>query len=157
MRGNPLLNVLNCCCLGQLTIREAELAAVTEERDNARRDLSETHLAKDEIVKKAWELRDQAVQRKNKAEIEVARTRIDMMQVNSQLMEAIQQKIQLSQQLEQWQVCDQISCINAARHDIQCFFKLCESTPFFCLNSRKISFRVFLCSRLTCSNSWMSK
>lgn len=90
---------------GQLTIREAELAAVNEERDNARRDLSETHLAKDEIVKKAWELRDQAVQRKNKAEIEVARTRIDMMQVNSQLMEAIQQKIQLSQQLEQWQVC----------------------------------------------------
>lgn len=89
---------------GQLTIREAELAAVSEERDNARRDLSETHLAKDEIVKKAWELRDQAVQRKNKAEIEVARTRIDMMQVNSQLMEAIQQKIQLSQQLEQWQV-----------------------------------------------------
>jgi len=55
-------------------------------------------------VKKAWELRDQAVQRKNKAEIEVARTRIDMMQVNSQLMEAIQQKVKLSTQLEQWQV-----------------------------------------------------
>jgi uncharacterized membrane protein len=89
---------------GQITIKEAELAAAIEERDNARKDLSETHLAKDEIVKKAWDLRDQAVQRKNKAEIEVARTRIDMMQVNSQLMEAIQQKIQLSQQLEQWQV-----------------------------------------------------
>ena len=89
---------------GQLTIREQELSAVTEERDNVRRDMSESHLAKDEIVKRAWELRDQAVQRKNKAELEVARTRIDMMQVNSQLMEAVQQKIQLSQQLEQWQV-----------------------------------------------------
>ncbi|OXA52806.1 bicaudal D-related protein homolog [Folsomia candida] len=88
----------------QITIREAELAAAIEERDNARLDLSQTHLAKDEIVKKAWDLRDQAVQRKNKAEIAMARTRIEMMQVDSQLMEAIQQKIQLSQQLEQWQV-----------------------------------------------------
>jgi len=90
--------------IGQLTIRQAELTAVAEERDNARRDLGETHLAKDEIVKRAWELRDKAVERKNKAEIDVARTRIDMMQVNGQLLEAVQQKIQLSQQLEQWQV-----------------------------------------------------
>ncbi|ODN04929.1 Bicaudal D-related protein [Orchesella cincta] len=101
---NKRLKEENNQLTSQLTIREAELSAVTEERDNARRDLSETHLAKDEIVKKAWELRDQAVQRKNKAEIDLARSRIDMMQVNSQLMEAIQQKIQLSQQLEQWQV-----------------------------------------------------
>ncbi len=48
---------------GQLTIRDAELTAAIEERDNARRDLSETHLAKDEIVKKAWDLRDQAGKR----------------------------------------------------------------------------------------------
>lgn len=82
-----------------------------EERDNARRDLSETHLAKDEIVKKAWDLRDQAVARKNKAEIDVARTRIDMMQIDSQLMEAIQQKIQLSQQLEQ------VSCLGQPNLD----------------------------------------
>ncbi|CAG7717088.1 unnamed protein product [Allacma fusca] len=88
----------------QLTIRETELSAVTEERDNVRRDMSESHLAKDEIVKRAWELRDQAVQRKNKAELEVAHTRIEMMQANSQLIEAVQQKIALSQQLEQWQV-----------------------------------------------------
>lgn len=103
---------------GQITIREAELTAAMEERDNARRDLSETHLAKDEIVKKAWDLRDQAVQRKNKAEIEVARTRIDMMQVNSQLMEAIQQKIQLSQQLEQWQVDMQQLLDEQMRHKL---------------------------------------
>ena len=29
---------------------------------------------------------------------------IDLMQVNSQLLEAIQQKVELSQQLDQWQV-----------------------------------------------------
>jgi coiled-coil domain-containing protein 64 len=90
--------------VGKLSIREAELKALKEELDIAKQDLMETHLGKDAIVKKAWDVRDHAVQRKNKAEIEVARTRIDMMQVNSLLMEAVQQKIQLSEQLEQWQV-----------------------------------------------------
>ena len=42
--------------------------------------------------------------RKNSLEIELAKTRLDLMNLDSQLMEAIQQKIQLSQQLEQWQV-----------------------------------------------------
>ena len=37
-------------------------------------------------------------------EIELAKARLDLMNLDSQLMEAIQQKIQLSQQLEQWQV-----------------------------------------------------
>ncbi len=42
--------------------------------------------------------------RKNALEIELAKARLDLMNLDSQLMEAIQQKIQLSQQLEQWQV-----------------------------------------------------
>lgn len=84
-----------------------ELEATREERDTARRDVRDSELAKDEIIRKAWEVRDQAVARKNAAEIELARTRIDVLQINSQLLEAIQQKIELSQQLEQWQVCNQ--------------------------------------------------
>ena len=52
----------------------------------------------------AWDLRDQAVARKNACAIELARTRIDLMTVNSQLLEAITQKVELSQQLDQWQV-----------------------------------------------------
>ncbi|XP_069976686.1 bicaudal D-related protein homolog isoform X4 [Penaeus vannamei] len=88
----------------QVTLGEAQLKAVTEERDNLKHDLENTHLAKDELVKKAWDMRDNAVARKNACEIELARTRIDVMQINSQLMEAIQQKVELSQQLEQWQV-----------------------------------------------------
>lgn len=88
----------------QLSVRDAELAGITEERDRARSDLEETHLARDDVVRKAWEVRDAAVARKNAVEVELAKTRIDVMQANSQLMEAIQQKVELSQQLEQWQV-----------------------------------------------------
>jgi coiled-coil domain-containing protein 64 len=85
-------------------VRDAELAGVTEERDRARTDLENTHLARDEVVHKAWEVRDAAVSRKNAVEVELAKTRIDVMQANSQLIEAIQQKVELNQQLEQWQV-----------------------------------------------------
>ncbi|KAK7041662.1 coiled-coil domain containing protein 64, partial [Halocaridina rubra] len=88
----------------QVTLGEAKLKAVSEHRDNLKNDLENTHLAKDELIKKAWDMRDNAVSRKNACEIELARTRIDVMQINSQLMEAIQQKVELSQQLEQWQV-----------------------------------------------------
>ncbi|KAJ9599610.1 hypothetical protein L9F63_009927 [Diploptera punctata] len=88
----------------KLSVREAELKAMKEERDTARKDLNDTNLAKDEVVRKAWEVRDAAVARKNTVEVELAKTRIDVMQANSQLMEAIQQKVELSQQLEQWQM-----------------------------------------------------
>jgi len=91
-------------CQNQLTLKELELGATREERDVARRDVEDTHLAKDEIIRRAWEVRDQAAARKNAAEIDLARTRIDNLQINSQLLEAIQQKIELSQQLDQWQV-----------------------------------------------------
>nr|CAD7195857.1 unnamed protein product [Timema douglasi] len=87
----------------KLTIREAELASVTEERDQARADLMDTYLAQDEVVQKAREARDKAMSRKNMVEIQLAKTRVEMMQTSSQLMEAIQQKVGLSQQLEEWQ------------------------------------------------------
>lgn len=67
-------------------------------------DLSDTSLSKEELIRKAWDVRDAAVKRKNSAEIDLAKERIAVMQINSQLLEAIQQKVELSQQLEQWQV-----------------------------------------------------
>ncbi|CAH0753538.1 unnamed protein product [Bemisia tabaci] len=89
----------------KLSVREAELAGAKEERDRARADLKDLNgLARDEMVRKAWEVRDGAVARKNATQVELARTRIDVLQANSQLMEAIQQKVELSQQLEQWQM-----------------------------------------------------
>lgn len=89
----------------QLSVCETELAGAKEERDRARADKQDLQsLAKDEIIKKAWEVRDGAVSRKNAVQIELARVRIDLLQANSQLMEVVQQKVHLSQQLEQWQV-----------------------------------------------------
>ncbi|XP_055937107.1 bicaudal D-related protein homolog [Argiope bruennichi] len=90
--------------IAKLTLQETELNALRESRDQLQSDLDNSALAKDQIVKKAWEVRDQAVARKNAVEIELARTRIDVMHINSQLMEAVQQKIELSQQLEQWKM-----------------------------------------------------
>lgn len=103
------LNIINndtkCKCHPlQISVREAELSGAREERDQARKDVENTHMARDEVVRKAWEVRDGAVRRKNATEVELARTRIEVMQANSQLLEAIQQKVELSQQLEQWQV-----------------------------------------------------
>merc|ERR1739844_716524 len=71
--------------------------------DTLRSDLENSEAGRDVLIKKAWDTRDAAVKRKNNTEIELARTRIDVMQINSQLMEAIQQKVELSQQLDQWQ------------------------------------------------------
>ncbi|XKL67301.1 hypothetical protein PGB90_002792 [Kerria lacca] len=89
----------------RLSVCETELTGAREERDRARADIQDLNsLAKDEMIKKAWEVRDGAVARKNATQVELARTRIDVLQANSQLMEAIQQKVELSQQVEQWQV-----------------------------------------------------
>ncbi|XP_037090336.1 bicaudal D-related protein homolog isoform X2 [Pollicipes pollicipes] len=87
----------------QLTMKEKQYEALKEERDILKEDLNSTHMSKEELIKKAWEVRDKAVQRKNATEIELARARIDVMQINSQLLESIQQKVELSCQLDQWQ------------------------------------------------------
>ena len=95
----------------QLTIMETELAAAKEEQRNLAETANVSGLGKEEIVKRAFELRDQAVKRKNQVEIELAKTRIEIMQINSQLMESIQQKVELSQQLEQWQVRQSVELV----------------------------------------------
>jgi len=88
----------------KLSVTEVKFSAIEEERDILKSDQENSNAAKDELIKKAWEVRDAAVKRKNNTEIELARTRIDLMQVNSQLLDAIKQKVELSQQLDQWQV-----------------------------------------------------
>merc|ERR1719188_467294 len=87
----------------KFTVTEKQLSAATEERDTLREDVANTAAGKDELIKKAWDVRDAAVKRKNNTMIELAKARIDVMQINSQLLEAIQQKVELSQQLDQWQ------------------------------------------------------
>lgn len=98
-RGEALIDTTS-----KLSVCEAELRGAREERDRARGDIENSELTKDDVLAQAYQSRDQAIARKNRVEVELARTRIDVLQANSQLMEAIQQKIELSQQLEQWQM-----------------------------------------------------
>ncbi|KAI2568259.1 BICDL1 isoform 4, partial [Pan troglodytes] len=56
-----------------------------------------------EQLQKAIRDRDEAIAKKNAVELELAKCRMDMMSLNSQLLDAIQQKLNLSQQLEAWQ------------------------------------------------------
>ena len=57
------------------------MRSAEEERDTVKQDLEGSNLGKDEVIKKAWETRDTAVKRKNASEVELARERIAVMQV----------------------------------------------------------------------------
>lgn len=56
-----------------------------------------------EAVKQAIRDRDEAIAKKNLMEAELVRSKNDMMCLNNQLLEAIQRKLELSQELEAWQ------------------------------------------------------
>lgn len=86
------------------TEQETRLAALEERAAMLEQDLSNCDMPKEEIVKLAWQRRDEAVERKNSAEIALAKTRIENMQISSQLMEVVQQKGQLSIKLAQFEV-----------------------------------------------------
>lgn len=55
-----------------------------KERDMFKEDLNDTTSGggKEELIKKAWSVRDEAVKKKNDAQVELARERIGVMQVN---------------------------------------------------------------------------
>ena len=80
------------------------LAAVREERDTLAADILETETSKDLIITKACSKRDEAVEAKNNSEVELAKNRIELLQVNSQLLETVEHKIKLSQDLEEAEV-----------------------------------------------------
>ena len=69
--------------MSKLSVTELQLKAADEDRDTLRADLENSDAGRDVLIKKAWETRDAAVKRKNNTEIELARTRIDVMQVRS--------------------------------------------------------------------------
>ncbi|GLD57289.1 BICD family-like cargo adapter 1 [Lates japonicus] len=56
-----------------------------------------------EVVQQAIRDRDDAIAKKNLMEVELVRSKNDMMSLNNQLLEAIQRKLELSQELEAWQ------------------------------------------------------
>ncbi|XP_021443594.2 BICD family-like cargo adapter 1 isoform X2 [Oncorhynchus mykiss] len=57
----------------------------------------------EEVAQQAIRDRDEAIAKKNLMEAELVRSKKDMMCLNNQLLEAIQRKLELSQELEAWQ------------------------------------------------------
>ncbi|CAH2266298.1 jg17838 [Pararge aegeria aegeria] len=88
----------------KLSVAEVELRAAAEERDKLLNDANYNSLQHDDAVTKARQERDEAIDRKKTVEVALAKTRVELMQANSQLYEAVRQKIDLGQQLEQWQM-----------------------------------------------------
>jgi len=86
----------------QVMLLSVEMTALKEERDRLR-VTSEAKEPKEQL-QKAVRDRDEAIAKKNAVELELAKCKMDMMSLNSQLLDAIQQKLNLSQQLEAWQV-----------------------------------------------------
>ncbi|KAM5238454.1 BICD family-like cargo adapter 1 isoform 2-T2 [Ctenodactylus gundi] len=84
-----------------VTLLSVEMTALKEERDRLR-GTSEDNEPKEQL-QKAIRDRDEAIAKKNAVELELAKCKMDMMSLNSQLLDAIQQKLSLSQQLEAWQ------------------------------------------------------
>ncbi|XP_045647539.1 BICD family-like cargo adapter 1 isoform X2 [Ursus americanus] len=84
-----------------VTLLSVEMTALKEERDRLR-VTSEDKEPKEQL-QKAIRDRDEAIAKKNAVELELAKCKMDMMSLNSQLLDAIQQKLNLSQQLEAWQ------------------------------------------------------
>ncbi|CAG13160.1 unnamed protein product, partial [Tetraodon nigroviridis] len=65
------------------------------------------------IVHQAIRDRDEAISKKNLMEVELVRSKNDMMSLNNQLLEAIQRKLELSQELEAWQAQQDSFCWHA--------------------------------------------
>lgn len=84
----------------------------------------------DELVKLAWKVRDEAVERKNTLQISLAKSRIEIMQTSSQLMEAVQQKAELSQRLAQFEVSSE-QCIQT-RNSRSARVSNCNCLTFAC-------------------------
>ncbi|XP_003789972.1 BICD family-like cargo adapter 1 isoform X2 [Otolemur garnettii] len=86
-----------------VTLLSVEMTALKEERDRLRVTSEDKEPKDKEQLQKAIRDRDEAIAKKNAVELELAKCRMDMMSLNSQLLDAIQQKLNLSQQLEAWQ------------------------------------------------------
>jgi len=88
----------------KLVLMTSNLAAAVEERDMFAADILDANNSKDVIIKNACDKRDEAVEAKNEAEVDLAKNRIELMQVNSQLLDTVQHKLKLAEQLEEMEV-----------------------------------------------------
>ncbi|KAI9534264.1 hypothetical protein NQZ68_014672 [Dissostichus eleginoides] len=86
----------------QVALLSVEMLSLREDNDRIR-TMSEVREPSEQL-QTAIRDRDDAIAKKKAVEMELAKCKIDIMSLNSQLLDAIQQKLNLSQQLEAWQV-----------------------------------------------------
>ncbi|XP_071378191.1 BICD family-like cargo adapter 1 [Centroberyx affinis] len=85
----------------QMALLSVEMHSVQEENERIRA-MAEVREPSEQL-QSAIRDRDDAIAKKKAVEMELAKCKIDIMSLNSQLLDAIQQKLNLSQQLEAWQ------------------------------------------------------
>ncbi|XP_067864198.1 BICD family-like cargo adapter 1 isoform X2 [Heptranchias perlo] len=85
----------------QVQLQSTDLVNLRKENDGLRCSLENN--AGDQHLQRAIRERDTAIAKKNAVEVELVKCQIDMKSLNSQLLETIQQKVGLSQELEAWQ------------------------------------------------------
>uniref|UniRef100_A0A3P8RN47 BICD family like cargo adaptor 1 n=1 Tax=Amphiprion percula TaxID=161767 RepID=A0A3P8RN47_AMPPE len=85
----------------QMALLSVELCSLREENERMRM-MAEVREPSEQL-QSAIRDRDDAIAKKKAVEMELAKCKIDIMSLNSQLLDAIQQKLNLSQQLEAWQ------------------------------------------------------
>ncbi|XP_070820813.1 BICD family-like cargo adapter 1 isoform X1 [Chaetodon trifascialis] len=85
----------------QMALLSVEMCSLREE--NERMKMMAEIREPSEQLQSAIRDRDDAIAKKKAVEMELAKCKIDIMSLNSQLLDAIQQKLNLSQQLEAWQ------------------------------------------------------
>ncbi|KAM8864946.1 BICD family-like cargo adapter 1 isoform 2-T2 [Synchiropus picturatus] len=85
----------------QMALLSVEMCSLQEDNERMR-SMAEVQ-EPSELVQSAIRDRDEAIAKKKAVEMELAKCKIDIMSLNSQLLDAIQQKLNLSQQLEAWQ------------------------------------------------------
>ncbi|XP_072325480.1 BICD family-like cargo adapter 1 isoform X1 [Scyliorhinus torazame] len=85
----------------QLHLQSIDLANHRKENDGLRSSLEND--SGDWNLQQALRERDTALMKKNAVEVELLKCQMDMKSLNSQLLETIQQKVYLTQELEAWQ------------------------------------------------------
>ncbi|XP_019740821.1 BICD family-like cargo adapter 1 isoform X2 [Hippocampus comes] len=85
----------------QMALLSVEMCSLQEESERMR-SMAEVREPSEQL-QSAIKDRDDAIAKKKAVEMELAKCKIDIMSLNSQLLDAIQQKLNLSQQLEAWQ------------------------------------------------------
>ncbi|TRY60545.1 hypothetical protein DNTS_026961 [Danionella cerebrum] len=85
----------------QVALLSVEVSSSREEIERLRA-MADVH-EPNEQIQSAIRDRDEAIAKKKAVKMELAKSKIDIMSLNGQLLDAIQQKLNLSQQLEAWQ------------------------------------------------------